>query len=226
MFAKIILGNTFPKRREIKGYGGIWSGEHKGWVIQDYNAVKAKAFCESNKFEMKEIEVKDDFFRPMTIDELRAYRQEKVNRIADKFYTKANRLALEAEALNAQTKPLMSDIAFVTQPITQNSGGRAFRKQRERIYGKVDKMFGLMNEAEDLRRKAESIINNVRVKGDAAQKRQEERDANDKLISVGTKIYDYSFGSGTVKKVNKKTYTIEYDRGFTTIQDKSHVKLA
>ena len=58
----------------------------------------------------------------------------------------------------------------------------------------------------------------------AEERRQLRREESDKVISFGTKVKDVIFGTGTVIRVNKKTYTVKYDSGFKKATDKSFVK--
>ena len=221
-----MTGKTYLLRREIKSLGGKWNKEKEGWLIPANKLSEAQELEKNNQVEVVTIEIDFDPFKPMTTEELRANRQAKADRKADRLIKRAENREQQAKSLNEQTTPYMSDIAFVTQPITNNSGGRSFQRFREKVYNKIDKEFILMNEADDLRERAASIRNNVSVKGDSARRRQDKRDANDEVIKIGSKIMDFAFGSGEVVKINKLTYTILWERsGHKFTRDKSFVVL-
>ena len=215
MITLLITGNTYPLRRQIKAAGGRWSSNHKGWIapLESGAAVlkiKSDYFCPS--LEMTEIDSPEDCFKPMTLEEKRAHIQGIRNRRAERLLKMAENREQKADGLRKEVEPFISDIAFVTQPITQNAGGRSFARFRERINGKVDKRFGLENEADELRARAGRLSEPVAMKGDAEKRKTAEREEMDKIVKVGTKVNYRLFNCGecTVVKVNKKTYTVEF----------------
>lgn len=40
---KLITGNTYPVKEEIKALGGTWSKASKGWLVPDERADEARA---------------------------------------------------------------------------------------------------------------------------------------------------------------------------------------
>ena len=71
----------------------------------------------------------------------------------------------------------------------------------------------------------------MRVKGDAERRRQAEREALDKIIGKGSKVYDFCFGEGVVVGVYKKSYRINFGMSkarpgedFICSRDKSYVR--
>ena len=81
----------------------------------------------------------------------------------------------------------------------------------------------------ELRQKAKEHLNHVGrkavVAGDAARRDQEKREQNDSLLSVGSKVHDFCLGTGVIKKINKKTYTITWNNyGNTYTRDKIFVQ--
>src|SRR5438128_10487450 len=123
--------------------------------------------------------------------DLREYRQQKRNRKIQRLRERAERLEKIAEGKQAEFNAHRGDIAFLTQPASKAS---SFGKYRDRIYNKYDQGIKLQIEAKELREKADWLeIRGVAVKGDAERKRQEEREWQDKIISVGSKVYDYCF---------------------------------
>jgi hypothetical protein len=86
-----------------------------------------------------------------------------------------------------------------------------------------NRAFESLEMAQEMRRKAEAL-RNVRVKGDAERNRQAVRDKMDSLIIKGSRVHDFCFGAGEVLRVNSKSYTVKFDRGFTYARDKSYVR--
>ncbi len=155
--------------------------------------------------------------------DLREYRQQKLNIKIQRLRERAERLEKIAEGKQAEFNARRGDIAFLTQPASRSS---SFGRQRDRIYNRYDQGIKLQIEAENLSKKADWMEKRgVAVKGDAEKARQAKRDRLDKIISVGSKVYDSIFSKGEVIRVNKKTYTIRFTSGFTCARDKTYVKL-
>jgi len=66
----------------------------------------------------------------------------------------------------------------------------------------------------------ETLEKPATIKGDAERKYQQERQEKDKTIKPGTKVKDFAYGKGIVRKVNKKSYTVEYESGYKHARDK------
>lgn len=165
-------------------------------------------------------------WKKQTPDEIRAYRQKKLDKKVARLKAKADKLNALGDQKKAAMEAYHGDIAFFTQPNINSSSGRAFTRQRERIYSRFDAGMRLQIEADELKKKAEWLEKQgVAVKGDAERERQAKRDANDKIIFVGSRVSYPGGDEGEVIKVNKKTYTVKFDRGFTLNQDKSWAKL-
>ena len=155
--------------------------------------------------------------------DLRAYRQQKLNRKIQRLRSRAQRLEKIAEEKQAAFNTHRGDIAFLTQPASKSS---SFGKHRQKILDRYDKGIELQTEAQKLREKADWLEKRgVVVKGDAQRARQEKREQQDKTISVGSKVYDFAYGEGEIIRLNKKTYTIRFTSGFTCARDKTYVEL-
>lgn len=223
MKTSIIIGGTYTKKREIKAIGGRWDYDSSGWVIPDSAAEKALELCLDNNWRLDEIEVDDDYFEELTGEKLREFRQSKIDRKKEKLYDKARRLKNKSEQVYNSLPQGSNDFAFITQPIlVGHHSEKAHRNLRARIANKMDKSMELYNEAEQARERANNLFD-ARVKGDAAARRQAERDYLDQFVKIGMHVAEYSCGGGIVTKINKKTYTIQFDRGFTSTVDKSYI---
>lgn len=157
-------------------------------------------------------------------EEIRAYRQAKLDRKIARMEKRAGRMNQEADQKMSAFNQFHGDISFFTQPNINSSAGRSFTRFRERVYSKYDAGMKLQSEAEDLKEKAEYLRKTgAVVKGDAERKRQAKREIADQLFKVGDRVYDPIGGNGEIIKVNTKTFRIKFDRGFTWNQDKSWI---
>ncbi len=157
------------------------------------------------------------------MEEIRQYRQNKLNRKIRRLRSRAERLETLADEKQTEFNTHRGDIAFLTQPASKSS---AFGRQRDRIYKRYDQGIQLRAEAQELREKADYLEKRgAVVRGDAERARQKKRELLDKIISVGSEIYDFAYGKGVVIRVNKTTYTIRLTSGFTCARDKTYVKL-
>lgn len=154
-------------------------------------------------------------WRSRTPEEVRAQRQEKLDRKINRLRQSADRLENVGDSKTSAFRELSKDIAWVTQPNINSSRGRAFKNSRIKVLNRYDAGMRLYNEADEKRQKADWLENTgAVVKGDAERRRQAEREAQDKIIKVGTRITTFlNQSAGTVVKVNKKTYTIKFDQG-------------
>lgn len=165
-------------------------------------------------------------FKSRPIEEIRAYRQAKLDRKVIRLEAKAFRLDKTGEEKTATFRSFHGDISFFTQPNINSSSGRSFTKYRERVYSKYDAGIKLQVEAEETRKKAEWLKKQgAVVKGDAEKKRQAIRDYMDTQVKVGDTVYSWIVGECTIVKVNKKTYTVKNHRTSNVFtQDKSFIK--
>jgi hypothetical protein len=114
-----------------------------------------------------------------------------------------------------------------TQPILR---GHHSQRRHEKVYERRNafhqKLAELEAKAKRFREKADNLEAFANTnKGDAERRRTAEREKNDTLITVGTRIHDPCFRGGEVIKVNKKTYTIKFDNGGKFTRDKSYVQI-
>ena len=207
----LITGQTYLLRRNIKALGGRWNKDEMGWIcpIENREAINSL----SSDIKIEEVDSPDNYFAPMTLEERREHIQGIRNRRAERLLKSAALREAKAEDLRGQTEPYISDIAFTTQPITPGAGGRSFARFREKVYNKIDRRFGLENEADELKERAERLMAPVAMKGDAEKRKTAEREAMDKIVKVGTKVNYRLFnrGESTVVRINKKSYTIQFE---------------
>ena len=142
---------------------------------------------------------------PKDTEEIRGFRLIKAGKKAERLTGRASRIDREAEAKMSTFNHLRKDYAWLTQP--------GYIPGRQRALKNYDKGMELKQEAENLRKRAENIID-VRVKGDAQRRDDLQRQELDKILSVGSKIYYRLFSQeGTILKVFPKSYRVKFDSG-------------
>ena len=95
---------------------------------------------------------------------------------------------------------------------------------RERVIAQNDRAYESLTTARGFRDKA-TRLQTVRVAGDRERERQAEREAQDKIISKGSRVVDFAFGPGVIVGVFLKSYRVQFDRGYTHARDKTYVRL-
>jgi len=157
---------------------------------------------------------------PNETEEIRTYRQEAAERKADKYDEWAQKRREKAAALDKLNAPFRGDIAFNTQP--------GHIPERARVIKRTEKIWEHTSTANRMSARADALRSGVRVAGDAERKRQAQRDKIRSLLQVGMQVDTVIFGIGTVKKINKKTATIEScgtSKDYTTTVDLSFLRL-
>lgn len=138
---------------------------------------------------------------PTDPEEIRAVRQEAADKKADRYEEWADKRRQKAGALHARNEPFRGDIAFNTQP--------GYIPERARVIARTEKAWEHSSVAARFDGKAHSLRTGVRVAGDAEARRQAARERVLTWLKVGMKVQTGMLGIGTVKKINKKTATID-----------------
>ncbi len=140
---------------------------------------------------------------PTDTEEIRAYRQERADRKADRYDEWTEKREVRAEAQLNSYPEIRHDWAFITQP-----GRIPFR---ERMNQADRRAVESLNVAERMREKADSL-RHVRAAGDAARAREARREKVRPLLAPGVRVSSPMWGAATVVKVNAKTAKIAIDR--------------
>jgi Domain of unknown function (DUF3560) len=230
--AVLITGNTYPVRRELRGLGAVWSEQEKGYLIHSGNNESidaAKLLAErvkgQHKLTFDTTDVPASAFERLSGEDLRAYRQQKLTRKITLWRDQAARLDKQAESIDARLKPY-DDYAFWTEPVKiGHHSEHRHRNLRRRLQDLMDKKARMSLDARDLRERADRLERQgATVQGDAAKRRQQQREVREQAgVSIGSRIQSPFYGHGTVMKVNKNTYTVRFDTGHTSTEDKSHI---
>ena len=161
------------------------------------------------------------------IETIRAERTERAQRKADRRIAWAESREKKAETAGKIAESLGSVIPFGQPILVGHHSERGHRRLIERIQVASRNESEHFEMAEKHRQKANNILKyQTRVAGDAERARQIEREKLDQVISVGSRVTDFIFGSGVVVKVNRKTYTIKFDSGGTYAREKTYCRLA
>jgi hypothetical protein len=151
---------------------------------------------------------------PTDTEEIRHYRQIKADAKADRYENWASKREIKAKADLNSYPSMRHDCAFITQP--------GHIPARTRMNCADDRAMKSLQVADELREKANNL-RHVQVAGDAERKRQRTREKLDSILKVNSRVHDFSLGDGTITKVCKKSYRIQFDRNFTCLIDKSYV---
>ena len=140
---------------------------------------------------------------PTEVEDIRAYRQERADRKADRYDEWAAKGEVKATAALNSYPSIRHDWAFITQP-----GHIPFRERMNRA---DDRAYESLKVAENMRSKADGL-RHVRVAGDAERKREAKREVIKPLLNPGVRVHSPLWGLATIVKVNQKTAKISIDR--------------
>lgn len=222
-----ISGETYPLRRELRAVGCIWNHDEKAYLVDAARAAGALSIAQAHGLDVCEIEADPDDLVPATGEKLRAIRQARRDRYAERLRSQAETQARIAAKERAKHEPYTSDYSFITQPIlVGHHSERRHRNLLARLCKNMDNEMRALIKSDKLREKADYIEQvGATIKGDAERARQKARERADAIISKGD-LVETSLGRGVVVAVNSKTFTINFeDRGFTSREDKSWVRL-
>lgn len=165
-------------------------------------------------------------WRSQTPEEIRAYRQAKLDRKIARLRKGATSRDAQATTKQSEFIENSKDWAYVTQPNINTSKGRQFSRYRERVLNKYDAGIRLQIEADDKREYADYLEKTgAVVKGDAERKRQALREEIDALVHVGDIVHSYHYQAVEILKKNKKTFTIKIvQTGSVFTIDKSYIE--
>ncbi len=155
---------------------------------------------------------------PTDTEEIREVRQEAHDRKADRYEGWAEKRYEKIKTVLAATDPYAHDWQLLTQP------GRV--PFRDRIYAQRDKAMASIATADKFAAKAAALRKPPAVAGDAETERQKQRNWVRERLTIGMTVDTAFFGTGTVRKINQKTASIENcgtSRTFTTTVDLSFI---
>lgn len=134
-------------------------------------------------------------------EELRNYRQERIDKRNERLRGRANKLRSESVRIYKQDERKFGDIAFCTQPGHIPERARAIKRR--------EKAMRLDAEADAIE---PTITYPAQVKGDAEARRERRRESVKQWAAPGVEAFDYVFGNVTILKVYKKSARIRNQR--------------
>ena len=212
MNALLITGDTYPNRRALRALGGVWQGDVKGYALPLDRRAEAEAL---QGLDVQEAVFFNDPFKPLTPDELRAYRQDRQDRRADRLRDRA--ALADARAAKASNKISKGEREFLALMEPVKVGHHSERRHRKLLQRSWDSLMEAGKEAHyagQLRQRAD-WLQPARVAGDAARERQEANEAAKGQFAIGDTVRDIILGLGVVFRVNAKTLTIRFNSGGT-----------
>lgn len=132
------------EKRELKS-AFLWSRKANAWVSRAKypNILRAERVAEKLGFEKAEREG-----QRISYAEQQERKAERAERRADRYEGYAAKAEENAAALQKPFKEAAKDIAWLTQPIINSPGGRAFQRSRERIMKKYERGYEELNKSE------------------------------------------------------------------------------
>ncbi len=212
MKALLITGDTYPNRRALRALGGVWQTEEKGYALALEKRTEAEALP---GLDVQEAVFFNDPFKPLTPDELRAYRQNRQDRRADRLRDRAALADARAEKASNKISKGEREFLSLMEPVkVGHHSERRHRKLLEKSWNSFMEAGKEAHYADQLRRRAD-YLQPARVAGDAARARQEANDAARGQFAVGDTVKDIILGLGVVFRVNAKTLTVRFNSGGT-----------
>ena len=148
---------------------------------------------------------------PTDPEVIRAYRQERADRKADKYEEWAAKRRAVAEPITQKIRDIFhEDIALCTQP--------GHIPYRAKLIRQEDRAIESLAVARTMEQKAENL-RHVRVAGDAERQHEAYRDKMRQLLKPGMRALEMVTNPCTVLKVNHKSAKIKTDNGYTFTQD-------
>lgn len=138
------------QRAEIKG-AFLWGRRSGCWIsrAQEPNLWRAKQVARAIG-----LEDAGETGESLSFAEREARRQERAERRAERCEERADSAAQRCEALQKPINDRRGDLAFFTQPNIASSAGRAFSRQRERMYAAYERGFDEFRKSEYWRERA------------------------------------------------------------------------
>lgn len=222
MKAILLTGKTYENRRALRALGAVWQPALTGYALPLDKREAAEALAGLN------IEPHDfdaDPFRPLSPDELRAYRQNRQDRRADRLRERAALADARARKAGARVSPGEREFLSLAEPVkVGHHSERRHRKLIEKAWDSAMEAGREYNYAQKLRQRAD-WMQPARVKGDAAAARKDANNAARDLFDVGDTVSDLIMGQGVIVKKNPKSFSVRFSSGYTGTTSPRHLKL-
>ncbi|MFA5379860.1 MAG: DUF3560 domain-containing protein [Dehalococcoidia bacterium] len=204
----ILSGDTYKIRHEIRALGGVWQHEEKQYIVPESKRDQVAALIGTRKIEVFDSESPDNAFEPLTGDALRAYRQAKADRKAERIGARAEKKSALAESLFEKEHRIADMIPFGQPVLCGHHSQRRHERDIERMNSLSSKACTAYQEGQHLARVAERLSRPVAIKGDAEARHEAHRQKIRESVKVGDMVNAGCFNQKQVLKINKKTLTV------------------
>jgi len=205
----ILSGDTYKIRREIRALGGVWQHEEKQYIVPESKRDQVAALIGNRKIEVFDSEAPDNAFEPLTGDALRAYRQAKADRKAERIGARAEKKSALAESLFEKEHRIADMIPFGQPVLCGHHSQRRHERDIERMNSLSSKACAAYQEGQHLARVAERLSRPVAIKGDAEARHEAHRQKIRESVKVGDIIFTHIYGDMEVLKINQKTLKLK-----------------
>lgn len=212
----IVRGTQYEDRLKMRGLGLRWDRENKAW--------RGKLSSEGAKEVGRKFNVTQDKQAFTEKQRLAQYKKKQSEKAVD-YRQRARKLERQASGELDDVRKQRDSIPFGQPILVGHHSEGSHRNFLNRMNRKEDKAIEKLRKADEYQGRANTLERRSgQPKGTAEAKRQAKREVADKTIGKGTKIKHPVYGEGTVTRVNKKTFTAQFSKGFKTTIDKSWVK--
>lgn len=210
--AVAISGATYPHRRAFRAAGALWSRDRGAYVVAEEKAAEALAIADAHGLEVEAIDAHPDEITPATGERLRAIRQDRIDRRAERLRERADSADRRADEAAAWIKPHEREFLRLCEPVKR--GHHSERRHRRLIERAQDAPRAEVEErakAARLRRSADGM-QRAQVAGDAEKRHEAARAWVDANVSPGD-LVEWLGMCARVAKVNAKSVRIVYEGG-------------
>jgi hypothetical protein len=204
-----LSGDTYQIRREIRALGGVWQADKKQYIVPESKRDQVAALIGTRKIEVFDGEAPDNSFEPLAGDALRAYRQAKADRKAERIQTRADKKSALAESLFEKEHRIADMIPFGQPVLCGHHSQRRHERDIERMNNLSAKACTAYQEGQHLARVAERLSLPVAIKGDAEARHEVHRQKIRESVNVGDIIFTHIYGDMEVLKINQKTLKLK-----------------
>jgi hypothetical protein len=204
----ILSGDTYKIRHEIRALGGVWQHEEKQYIVPESKRDQVAALIGTRKIEVFDSEAQDNAFEPLTGDALRAYRQAKADRKAERIGARAEKKSALAESLFEREHRIADMIPFGQPVLCGHHSQRRHERDIERMQSLSSKACAAYQEGQHLARVAERLSRPVAIKGDAEARHEAHRQKIRESVKVGDMVNAGCYGKMEVMKINQKTIKV------------------
>jgi len=204
-----LSGDTYRIRHEIRALGGVWQPDEKQYIVPESKRDQVAALIGGTACTVADTEAPDNIFEPLTGDALRAYRQAKADRKAERIRARADKKSALADQLFEKEHRIADMIPFGQPILCGHHSQRRHERDIERMQNLSTKACAAYQESQHLARVADRLKRPVAIKGDAEARHEAHRQKIRESVKVGDIIFTHIYGDMEVLKINQKTLKLK-----------------